>query len=125
MRGDGPGGGSAVARARSRDGRSGVPPAERFAGMPAGASPRARRAVPEEARRLDGSSPRAPTPEGARPVRPEPFRSARASPRDAVRARSGPSIARVHPRAERWARGGVDATEKTAQLVQTVERRLA
>ena len=113
MRGDGPGGGSAVARARSRDGRSGVPPAERFAGMPAGASPRARRAVPEEARRLDGSSPRAPTPEGARPVRPEPFRSARASPRDAVRARSGPSIARVHPRAERWTRGGVDATEET------------
>ena len=34
-----------------------------------------------------------------------------------------PSIARVHPRAERWTRGGVDATEETrGQLVQTVER---
>ena len=81
--------------------------------MPAGGSTRARRAVPDEARRLDASSPRVPTPGGARPVRPEPFRSARASPRDAVRARSGPSIARVHPRAERWTRGGVDATEET------------
>jgi len=30
----------------------------------------------------------------------------------------------VHPRAERWTRGGVDATEETrGQLVQTVERR--
>ena len=125
MRGDGPGGGAeAAARARSRDGSSGFSPAERFAGMPAGGSTRARRAVPDEARRLDASSPRVPTPGGARPVRPEPFRSARASPRDAVRARSGPSIARVHPRAERWTRGGVDATEETrGQLVQTVERR--
>lgn len=125
MRGDGPGGGvKAAARARSRDGSSGFSPAERFAGMPAGGSTRARRAVPDEARRLDASSPRVPTPGGARPVRPEPFRSARASPRDAVRARSGPSIARVHPRAERWTRGGVDATEETrGQLVQTVERR--
>ena len=128
MRGDGtrPGGGvKAAARARSRDGfgSSGVSPAERFAGMSAGGSTRARRAVPDEARRLDASSPRVPTPGGARPVRSEPFRSARASPRDAVRARSGPSIARVHPRAERWTRGGVDATEETrGQLVQTVER---
>ena len=39
--------------------------------------------------------------------------SPRATPRDAFRARSGSSIARVHPRAERWTRGGVDATEET------------
>ena len=79
-----------------------------------------RRRLRLEARRLDGSSPRAPTPEGARPVRPEPFRSARASPRDAVRARSGPSIPRVHPRAERWARGGVEATEQGQGLLDQI-----